>query len=117
MKIAETKEGLQLPLLAWHISFYHSADILGIHRDLPIANDHSEVFNLIGFKLTFLWFEVEFVFLKNLKDAFDDLLMVFYTTGWRRPCEDFQMSHQIDLPWDICDGSLRCRTEIIEHKQ
>ena len=52
-----------------------SIRFLGIHPNLPITNDMTEVLDRRHLKLTFLWLKIELVVLEDAHDFLDYLSM------------------------------------------
>ena len=75
IKVKETKEGLEFAKCHGSFPIFNTIDFDWVHSDAIFANDNTKVFNFCGFKLTFLWFEVEVVVGEYLEDIINDATM------------------------------------------
>ncbi len=78
IEIAESKETSDILNHGRSWPFHDSLDFDWIHFDLPLANDHSQVFDLLFVEGAFLRFEEEVMHFYFVEDSINSLLVYLF---------------------------------------
>ena len=107
IEISEPDEGLDFLFVRQGWPFCYAGDLDGIHLDLVVRDDHTEIFEAGFFKLTLLVLEVQVVFAHAIEDNSSDLVMFF-----KAVCEDEDVI-EVNRDDTLCDEVLE---DFVHHR-
>ena len=113
--IAKSNKGLQILFLERHGPVSHSGDFGRVHTDLSVLDYHTKVLDQGFVEITFLRFEIEFIFAKDFQDLRNSALMILERFGEYKDVievnDNFTASyevmkervhHSLERRWRIC---------------